>query len=85
MKKASELFEGENSSLRKAFNNATERELTKCCIGLAKMGQCGRGKWEGCNGEHCRCMEKDCSNMHYVDCYEHYIHVEFIPPPRRIK
>lgn len=52
-----------------------------CCSGLGKpgIGNCGRGTRKGCNGSHCKCMEKDCTNMHYVDCFEHYIHVEHIP------
>ena len=55
-------------------------EEMKCCGGLGLFGRCGRGTRKGCSGLHCRCMEKDCPNMHYVDCYEHYIHVEYVSP-----
>lgn len=24
-----------------------------------------------CNGLHCRCMDKNCSNIHYADCAVH--------------
>lgn len=54
-------------------------EERKCCGGLGLFGKCGRGQRKGCTGAHCRCMEKDCPNMHYIDCYEHYIHVEYVP------
>lgn len=50
----------------------------KCCGGLGSFGKCGRGTKKDCKGLHCRCMSKDCPNMHYVDCYEHYIHVEHV-------
>lgn len=51
-----------------------------CCGGLGSItkGECGRGTKTGCVGMHCKCMQKDCSNMHYVDCREHYIHVEYL-------
>ena len=51
-----------------------------CCGGLGEMSKCGRGTKKGCTGLHCKCMQKDCPNMHYVDCYEHYIHVEHPTP-----
>lgn len=47
-----------------------------CCGGLGLMGKCGRGTKKGCRGVHCKCMQNDCHNLHYVDCWEHYIHVE---------
>lgn len=54
----------------------TNKETKKCCSGLGPFGNCGRGTREGCMGIHCKCMETSCSNMHYVDCKQHYIHVE---------
>ncbi len=60
-------------------------EIKKCCDGFGLFGQCGRGERGGCTGVHCRCMEKDCLNMHYVDCKEHYIHVEHIEPVAKLK
>lgn len=48
----------------------------KCCEGLGYFGKCGRGLKKGCPEAHCKCTEKDCKEMHYVDCFEHYIHVE---------
>lgn len=27
---------------------------------------------------YCKCMEKDCTNIHYVDCAKHYIHVQHV-------
>ena len=53
------------------------REM-KCCGGLGPFGNCGRGKILGCNGLHCKCMRQECSAMHYVDCRQHYIHVEHL-------
>ncbi len=50
-----------------------------CCGGLGDFGKCGAGMRKGCTGVHCKCMEKGCPNMHYMDCFEHYIHVEYIP------
>lgn len=49
-----------------------------CCSGLGEFGKCGRGTRTGCTGLHCRCMGGGCPEMHYVDCKEHYIHVEHI-------
>lgn len=61
------------------YTSPTEKkEEKKCCGGLGLFGKCGRGTKTGCKGIHCRCMGKDCTNMHYVDCLEHYIHVEHI-------
>lgn len=50
----------------------------KCCAGTGTFGNCGRGTRKGCNGSHCKCMKKDCPEMHYVDCYKHYIHAELV-------
>lgn len=52
----------------------------KCCNGLGLFGKCGRGTKKGCTGAHCKCMNigNSCPNMHYVDCFEHYIHIEFV-------
>lgn len=52
----------------------------KCCGGLGPFGKCGRGTKKGCTGAHCRCMEQSCPNMHYIDCFEHYIHWEHPEP-----
>lgn len=57
----------------------------KCCAGTGTFGNCGRGTKKlidgtDCIGVHCRCMQKDCFNMHYVDCYKHYIHIEKVDP-----
>ena len=89
--KASELFEGENSSLRRTFERAVTPPTPKDpegitsksgCCGKSEggMGKCGRGTRKNCSGAHCKCMQADCPEMHYVDCFEHYIHVETIPP-----
>lgn len=56
----------------------------KCCNGLGEFAKCGRGLKKGCNGAHCRCIQKGCTNMHYVDCFEHYIHSEYIEKPNDI-
>lgn len=59
-----------------ATNFNTMNETKTCCHSSAPMGKCGRGLKKGCNGTHCKCMGGGCSEMHYVDCFEHYIHVE---------
>lgn len=53
---------------------------TKCCGGLGLFGKCGRGTKKPCSGLHCKCMnlKGECPDMHYLDCYEHYIHVEHV-------
>jgi len=56
----------------------------KCCGGLGLFGKCGRGTKKGCSGIHCKCMQPDCPNMHYVDCFAHYIHVEYNEPQKEI-
>ena len=48
----------------------------KCCGSSAAFGKCGRGEKDGCTGIHCKCMQNGCTNMHYVECKQHYIHVE---------
>ncbi len=53
----------------------------KCCDGEPI---CLRGRREGCKGFHCRCMGKDCNNMHYADCKEHYIHRECAAPTQTL-
>ena len=70
-------------SIMKPFMSSTPSDLNgtnamKCCGGLGLMGKCGRGTKKGCNGVHCKCMEDACGNMHYVDCFEHYIHLEHV-------
>jgi hypothetical protein len=47
-----------------------------CCGTNFPLGKCSRGMRKGCNGSHCKCMDVKCDNTHYVDCFDHYIHVE---------
>jgi hypothetical protein len=58
--------------------NPQDKEEKKCCGGIGPFGKCGRGTKEGCIGVHCKCvnLDKQCPNMHYVDCKKCYIHVE---------
>lgn len=60
-------------------NMETKKEM-RCCDGKGTFAKCGRGEKKGCTGVHCRCMLSWCPKMHYVDCREHYIHVEFVEP-----
>lgn len=57
------------------------QDYLKCCGTSFPLGKCSRGMKKGCSGVHCKCMEVDCPNMHYIDCFEHYIHVENTEKP----
>ena len=66
------------SLLDAAFSTQEDEKL--CCGGLGPFGKCGRGMKVPCPGGHCKCMNisNTCSEMHYVDCKQHYIHVEHV-------
>ena len=73
------MLEALNRLEAEEAEDSSSKSLKKCCNSASPFGKCGRGEKDGCQGIHCKCMGDGCPNMHYVDCRQHYIHIESKP------